>query len=246
MRSHSWISPEIAWTTGSEMFVVIVSCEDRDVVAFISDGVIDVPVRESATVARVTAKSLGETSLSGQLAMAAWQPGMLRLDDRRTLVGSTIRAYFRAAVLLPGEDRLALLISRSGPVKAAFLTADCRKKADELTAAHKQATDEFDAKMSCRRAENEAIYMRPEMQAYKAASDDALATEEAQRPILTPAAILPLLPRGAVFRASPSTSEVERRAAEVICTCGLAPSRGGTYSGILPCRPHPTGAPWGS
>lgn len=238
-RSHSWMAPEIGWTADPDIFVIRVSCEDRDVVALIADGVMDVDFFGSRKDAPGIAALFGrEHSLRGELLKAAWHPGMLRPDDWRMRVGSAIKAYFVAAVLLPEEDRLALAISRNRPHEGGILTAECKAKADELTAAHRKESAQFDVDMKLARQERDAFFSRPEMQPYKSAAHWGWATEETQRPVLTPAEILPLLPRGTDFTVSSQNADrVQRRAIEAIATCGLARSRDSTYRGILPGRP---------
>lgn len=226
------------WTLDSDSFVVVVSIEDSDVTRFISVGSCEFKFCGSKRLA-ATIAALGDKrhSLRGELLKAAWDPVRLIPRHWRGQTRGDISVYFRGAFLLPGGEHLAVVVSRSEAGRVAdWLSAECKAKADELVAAHDAAVAQFDKDMQAKRAEKEAFYSKPEMERFKGVAESKLAEEELfRRPILTAEEILPLLPRGAVFKFRTKPPEAStKQAIKAIAESKLPLSRAGSYQGILP------------
>lgn len=233
----SFISPEIAWTREHDIFVLTVSCHAEDFALFISDGHFDVPIAASQTVANTMKALLGkEGSLRAELIIAATNPQMLRPADWRKQVGTTVRAYFVTATLLPSDDSIAIVASRKPHTRSNLFPPECVEKSTDLTTTYREATSLHEALFEKRRQELDARYERPEMQPYKSAAIGALNTEElSERPRLITDELLPLLPRGTVFELSPKVlKKIDLYSGRAISESGLHPSRDGSYSGFSP------------
>jgi hypothetical protein len=232
MQSIGWIKPIIAWSVLPGAIVIVISKEDRDVVTFIAEGVIDIPLHRSRKVALATAAFAWKArSLYGELIKAVWDPHGLRSSDTKPHQSTNV--YFVAAFLLPDNERLAVVVSRYKPTQTPLLPIVCKAMADVLVAKHREDISRFDERVRLKKQEIDELFNRPEMKGFS--GDYILADEEAHRPFLTANELLSLLPRAIAFSALTSaTAGIERHGAKTIAESGLPPSRDGTYVGVLP------------
>jgi hypothetical protein len=231
-RSLGWIKPIIAWSVVPGAFVIVISKEDRDIVTFMAEGVIDIPFHRSRKIAlAMAALSWRERSLYGELIKAVWDPHRLRPSDAKPHQNTNV--YFVAAFLLPDDERLAIVVGRSKPAQTHLLPTTCKARADTLVAKHREDISKFDERMRRKKQEIDEFFNRPEMKEFSG-GDYILADEEARRPLLTANELLPLLPRAIVFAPTSATARIEKHGAKMVAESGLPPSRDGTYVGILP------------
>lgn len=227
---NSWVIPEIAWSVAPDVFVIVIEKDERDIVRFISKGWFDVGLHGSKKVAKVQILLAGlDKSLHGECMKAVWDPTKLMPNDWKKRLGTDIRAYFVSAFLLPDAEHLAVVVSRSGPRSDERFPPVCKAMADQLLAAHENEMAKFDEKMRLKRDDMERFYSKPEMEPYKNSADYRLATDEAaQRPILAPKELLPLLPKGIVLEVGVSTP-MEQLAVKAITKAGVPLPRDGSF-----------------
>jgi hypothetical protein len=228
-RSASWIKPIIAWSLIPGTFVIVISRHDQDIVAFMADGVIEIPFyRSKKLTLGMAALSGTERSLRGELLKAVQDSRRLRPSDGKS--GQNTKVCFVGAFQLPGDEHLAIAVSRFEPSDTYLLSAACKAKADALLAKHKKDLFEFDERMRRKKQELDEFFNRPGMEGLS-----GVATEEAGRPFLTAHELLPLLPQAIVFSVPTSgIDKLERHGAKTIAESGLSPSRDGSYVGVIP------------
>jgi hypothetical protein len=231
-RSAGWIRPNIAWSVKPGTFVIVISWHDQDIVAFMANGVIEIPFYPSKRFVLATAALWGTTrSLRGGLLKAVQDPYRLRPSDGKS--GQNIKIYFVGAFRLPDDEHLAIVVSGFEPGATYLLSAACKVKVAALVAEHKKDISEFDERMLRKRRDYEEFLSRPGMEGIS--GDYFFAAEEARdRPVLTANELLPLLPQAVVFSAPSASNKIERYGTKVIAESGLSPSRDGSYVGVVP------------
>ena len=240
-RLQSWITPHFAWVDVPDAFVVVVSAYDREIVEFISKGRFEVALNGNKRSVRAISALLGHASLRGELHEAVWNPTKLMPAKWTASRNRDVNAYFIAAFLLPDGKHLGIVVSKSPlTAESGWLPRECKAMADELLRDHEIVVAEFDEKMRLKEKQNEELFSRPGMEPYKNIAVNQLAAERANlRPILTADQLLPLLPTGVTLEVR--TSEPATLASlgiAAIAKAGAAPSREGSYFGILPAHPR--------
>ena len=236
-RPQSWITPHFAWVDVPDAFVVVVSAYDREVVEFISKGRFEVALSGNKRSAPAMSALLGRASLRGELHEAVWNSTKLMPAKWKASRNRGVSAYFIAAFLLPDGKHLGIVVSKSIPTaESGWLPRECKAMADDLLRGHEIAVAEFDEKMRLKEQQDEELFSRPGMEPYKNVAVNQLAAERANlRPILTADQLLPLLPRGVTLEVRTSEpATLARLGLAAIAKAGAAPSREGSYFGILP------------
>lgn len=228
-----WLDPEIAWTTGPEVFVITVSRADADLVEFLSDGFYRFPLRRNSDI---QALLLDQGNLLRELMIASGRALKKQPSIFKGRVDTDINAYVLAAALLPDTKMVALAVSWSRPGRTTLIGEAVKAKADDLTRTYREAVA---AQREHARREREALderYKQQEYARYKSAAEEALRRGlAAKEPKLSTEPLIELLPRGQVFAfGRGGTSQAERRALIAINECGLTHARDGDYQGFLP------------
>jgi hypothetical protein len=235
LRLQSWIPSNFAWTAADGVFCLEVPVTDPDIVDFISLGECNVVAEKNA--ARMIA-AIGDKSLHGQLAEAALNSAKLKPRGRRASTSTVVVAYCRGVFLLPGEQSLCVLVGRSKPIRlGSWISTALKAEADVLLLNHQSNVAEFEENIKCKRQKNEEFVRRNDvMKKFETVLDLPVMMEATyQRPVLTAEGLLPRLPRGATFPRTSSgvVDKITKSAVTAVAGSKVAPSRDGTYSGIL-------------
>jgi hypothetical protein len=239
-RIESWITPDFAWVSFPDAFVIIVSTNDPDIVEFISRGSLKVSLSGSKRSVAVISALLGKETLRGQLQEAIWDSKKLKPADWKERLNTDFNAHLVSAFLLPDAKSLAILVSRSEAANAGdWLSVECKAKANDLLRDHEIMLAEYNEAMALKERQNEEFYSRSDMQPYRDIGSWLMAVEDGnKRPTVTPRELLPLLRKGVIFDVRSRGNETQEKssiaAIAAIAASGLSPSRDGSYSGIVP------------
>jgi hypothetical protein len=238
LRLQSWIPPSFAWTT-LDVFCIDVPLRDHDVVEFISTGVREIPIYSTRKTAPVLALLIGGESLQGQLELAVWAPAMLKPKATRIKAGTKVVAHCHGVFLLPDGKTLCVVVGRTEPLALdGWISAALKADADALLLEHQSKVAEFNEGIKQKKLANDALRERYQSEPnFGAWGDASVAMEEMyQRPVVTAAPLLELLPRAATFPQSTlgDAEKLARAATAAIAASGWPPSRDGNYAGIVP------------
>ena len=244
IRLQSWIPPSFAWMT-ADIFSIETTIEDHNLVEFISTGRLEIPVT-TKEAARVLNALGGEKTLFGQLQEAVSLSEKLKIEQEPNSFDVNIRFFCHGVFLLPGEARACVVAGRAMPSgHDAWISAALKVEADTLLKNHQSKMAEFDAEIERKKLKDEEFYDRlaeknPALDVgkLKSAGDVSLAMAPDQRPILTAAELLHLLPRAVTFQMprAGDADKIAKSAVAAIAASSFPPSRDGTYAGILPNR----------
>jgi len=219
-----------------DIFVVDIPLSDPDAVEFISTGVHEVTVIYTKKVLPVLLR-LGIGSLQHALMGAVWDRQKLRPSGRRLRNWTQVVAYCWGAFLRPADERLLLIVGRSKLADLSpWLDSDLKRAADTALQQHRDKVAAFDEEMRRLREKDDEFYSRPEMAALRGMADYYHGPEAAERPILSAECLRADLPVGVTFAVSSGRKPVnlDSPAIKAIAASGVAPSREGSYSGIVP------------
>jgi hypothetical protein len=182
---------------------------------------------------------IGIDTLSGQLEKAVWSPAKLKPIDELSKEEITVFAYCHGIFLLPQENSLCLVVGRSQPnSNSSWISNDLKAAADVLFSEHELKVAEFEEYIAQKKKDNDSLFGKnSDMASFAPLACSMLANESRySRPIVTAEQLLPLIPRAAkfAFQTSDGMDNLVPRAISAIAVSGWSPSRGGTYSGILP------------
>jgi hypothetical protein len=238
---QSWISPQFGWTLVPDIFVVDIPLSDPEAVEFISTGVHEVTVIGTKKVLPVLLM-LGIGSLPHALMAAVWDRQKLRPSGSRLRNGTQVVAYCWGAFLRPTDERLLLIVGRSKPADPSpWLDSDLKRAADAALQQHCAKVAAFDDEMRRLKEKDDEFYSRPEMAALRGIADYYRGHSAPERPILNTECLRAELPVGEAFTVSSGRQPVnlDGPAIKAIAASGVAPSRDGSYSGIVPCGIFP-------
>jgi hypothetical protein len=238
-RLQCWIPCSFAWTTLNDVLCLEVPITARDVVEFISKGEQEFIVPDNKAVALVMAAMNaldGNKTLHGQFAKAVWvaklKPQGQRVDSG---TGKKVVAYCHGVFLLPGEKSLCVLLGDSTPIRSDhWIPAALKAEADALLRDHKLKVAEFEKNIERERQENEKFFGHKDN--LKNFVDTMSAMQKSNSaPVLTAAGLMPYLPRAVLLprTSSGDVDKIARPAIAALAESNLAPSRDGTYTGIL-------------
>jgi hypothetical protein len=237
LRLQSWIPCSFAWTTAAEIVCLEVPITARDVVEFISIGAEEFIVPVNKTVAMAIAefqKFVGDETLWGQFARAVWV-AKLKPEGQRVDSGTKVVAHCHGVFLLPGEKSLCVLVGCSKAIHSDhWIPHALKSEADTLLRDHIAKVAEFEKNIERERQNNEKFFGRDDD--LKNLADTWSAMQKSySAPVLTAAGLLPFLPRAVLLprTSSGDVDKIMRSAITVIAMSNLAPSRDGTYTGIL-------------
>jgi hypothetical protein len=241
VRLQSWIPPSFALTTATDVFCIEVSISDPDVVEFISTGAIEATV-STKEASLVFAGLMGEKTLRNQIDVAVSVPANLKADPDRVDVATKVVVHCHGVFLLRGGNRVCVVAGLAKPSSQdAWVGAGLKAEADTLLREHQSKVAEFEEEIERQKQKSTEFWAsHSEMKGAKAARDLEMihigSKEINQRPKLTAVGLLPLLPRAATFAVPPSgdPEKIVRSAVTAIAASTFAPSRDGTYAGILP------------
>lgn len=231
-RLQSWIPPGFAWTSPAEVFWLDVPITDPDVVAFIATGVCDISVTSSKAAYSV-AKLLGQR-LRALLAAT----GQLKSAGIQAKSGASIQVHCHGVFLQPGEKTLLVMVGGHAPsVPDGWISKELRAQALQLHGEHQIRVAEFDKETERQKQEHEKFCnLHPELKKFNGMFDAQMGMREVnQRPVVMAESLVTHLPRAASFplRMAANSDRVARAATAAINASNWAPSRDGTYDGIL-------------
>lgn len=233
---QSWIAPQFGWAVVPDIFVIDIPLGDPEAVEFISTGVYEVPVMGTKKVLPVLL-ILGNGRLQHALMGAVWDHQKLRPSSRRLRNGTKVVAYCWGAFLQPADERLLLIVGRSKPADPSpWLDSDLAIAAEAAFQQHRAKVVAFDDEMRRRREKDDEFHSRPEMAALRGMADYSQGFQAAERPFLSAECLRAELPVGVTFAVSSGRKPVnlDSSAIKAIAASGVAPSREGSYSGIVP------------
>lgn len=240
VRPDSWIPAEFSWMAASDVFCIEASINDGDVVEFIATGVLDcspsVSSRNKAAALAAAGLSAagGRDSLRGQLEQAVWDRSRLKPHVSWVKAGTKVLAHCHGVFLLPGQKSLCILVGRENPsAPNCWISEALKSTSAALLADHNFIIDAIREEEEREKEKWDALCERdPRLKDYMGALNSAV------YPVLTAEALIPFLSRAVVFQPATSAKSdvISASALAQIAASGWAPSRDGTYAGIL-CGP---------
>jgi hypothetical protein len=233
---QSWITPQFGWALEPAIFVVDIPLSDPEVVEFISTGIYEVTIIGNRKMLPVLLM-MGIGSLQHALMGAVWDRQKLRPAVRRLRTGMKVVAYCWGAFLHPAGERLLLIVGRSKPADPnSWLYPDLKAAADVAFQQHCAKVFTFDEEMLQLQQKDDEFYSRPEMAGLAGMAGYSRALKAGGRPVLTAEPLRAELPVGVTFAVlrGPNLGNLNTSAIKAITASGVAPSRDGSYSGIVP------------
>ncbi|EFH10719.1 hypothetical protein ACFFMP_21070 [Pseudoroseomonas cervicalis] len=237
---QSWIAPQFGWSLVPDIFVVDVPLSDPDAVEFISTGVREVTVIGNKKILPVLLM-MGIGSLQHALMGAVWDRQQLRPSVRRLRNGTKVVAYCWGAFLCPADERLLLLVGRSKSADPSpWLDPDLKAAADAAFQQHCATVAAFEEEMRRQKEKDEALVSKhPEMASVMAKA--ASLRWPPPRPVVTAECLRAELPVAVTFAVSRGrgTGHLDTLAIKAIAASNAAPSRDGSYIGVVPSDSRP-------
>lgn len=232
---QSWIASQLGWALVPDVFVVDIPLSDPKAVKFISTGVYEVTLIGSRKVLQ-TLYMVGIGKLEHALMDAAWDRQKLRPPVRRLRSGAKVVAYCWGAFLRPADGQLLLLVGRSKPANLSpWLDPDLKAAADAALQQHRVTVAAFDEKVRRIKEKDDALFSRhPEVA--RVIAKTAFLREPLPRPSLTAECLRAELPVAVTFAVSRERNpgHLDTLAIKAIAASEVAPSREGSYVGIVP------------
>lgn len=237
---QSWIAPQFGWSLVPDIFVVDVPLSDPNAVEFISTGVCEVTVIGNKKVLPVLT-IMGIVGVEHALLAAAWDRQKLRPSVRRLRSGAKVVGYCWGAFLHPADERLLLLVGRSKPADPSpWLDPDLKAAADSAFQQHCGSVAVFEEEMRRQKEKDEAFASsHPEMASVMAKA--ASLRWPPTRPVITAECLRAKLPVAMSFAVSRGSAPglLDTSAIKAIAASNVAPSRDGTYMGVVPSGSRP-------
>jgi len=235
---QSWITPQFAWVINPDIFVVEVSEGDPDLVEFICTGTHEVSAPNMPRVAQKALETMLEGRLGAQLGSAVLDRSKLKIRKGHQRKGTKIIAYCHGVFLNRTVNRLYVVVGRSRPNDAtSWISPDLKASADLALSEHRDKVKKFEDELTSAEKRLGEFYSDPQMAPYKGIAEAKFAANSTHdRPILRPGSLLSLFPQGIAFdvRRPSDPQHLHTSAVSAIAASGIAPSRDGSYSGIVP------------
>lgn len=235
---QSWITPQFAGAITPDIFVVEVSEDDPDVVEFISTGAHEVSAFNMPRTAQKVLDMMFDGRLSGQLVCSVLDRSKLKIRKGRQRKGTKIIAYCCGVFANRIANKLYVVVGRSRSTDASsWISPELKASADQALNEHRIKAKEFDDVIASEKKRQDELYSDPRMAPYKGMAEASLAAKSIhERPILRPDCLLHLIPHGIIFdvRRPSDPQHLHTSAVNAIAASGVAPSRDGSYSGIVP------------
>ena len=236
---QSWIKPQFAWAIFPDIFFIEVSRDDPDVVEFISTGAHEVSAFNMPKAAQKVLALMCDGRLTGQLVAAVLDRAKLKSNEGRQKRGTKIIAYCCGIFFNTAKERLYVVVGRSRPTEASsWISPNLKSAADRALSEHQIKVEEFEKELARARQRQNEAYSDPRMAPYRGMAEASLAAKSLhERPFLRPDCLLSLIPHGVLFEVPRQIDppKLDSSAIEAIAASAVAPSRDGSYSGIVPC-----------
>lgn len=237
---QSWIAPQFGWSLVPDIFVVDIPLSDPDAVDFISTGVREVMVVGDKKVLPALL-IMGDGRLQAALMGAVWDRQKLRPSVRRLRTGTKVVAYCWGAFLRATDERLLLLVGRSKPADPSpWLDPELKAAADAAFQQHCASVAAFEEEIRRQQQRDDAFASRhPEMAGAMARA--APLRWPPARPVVTAECLRAKLPVAVTFAVSRrrGPGHLDTLAVKAIAASNAAPSRDGSYMGVVPSDPRP-------
>lgn len=238
---QSWIAPQFGWSLVPDIFVVDVPLSDPDAVEFISTGVCEVSVIGDKEVLPLLL-ILGENLLQPALVCAVWDRQKLRPSGRRLRNGTKVVAYCWGAFLRPTDERLLLLVGRFKPADPnPWLDPDLKAAADAAFQQHSASVAAFEEEKRRQQERDDAFVSRHPEMASAMAKAASLRWPPPPPPVVTAECLRAELPVAVTFAVSRGRvpGHLDTLAIKAIAASNAAPSRDGSYMGVVPSDSRP-------
>lgn len=232
--TYSYIPPELVWSENLDIFAIEVSLSDSDLVGFVVEGRINIDVPLSKNIAKVWSLLLGD-QLRSKLMLLYSSDTEIVSESSQSYDSATMTIFWHGTFILPGEDRLLVLVGVKEPSnKALAKYENLINQAVEFFKPYQQQLSEFDTRTDELRKEKEEFHKKhPELKKYDWGMGEMDRVNN--RPLLKAESLKPYYPKAICFCSTRNIGppKIMRESIRLVEESGWLPPREGVLEGLI-------------